>query len=126
MANNLIGRFYFKLTDSKNLIGEFSNNHETCKRNYTESADRDQQKPGDDKFVFVGEYFTTWHDYIDNKHGSGLAKLEIKRKSGCENIFLLTWWLMENNKTGVDPSFWGEGMLCDGVLIGDYRDFPTP
>ena len=38
MAKKRIGRFYFKLTDSKNLIGEFSNSDD--KRIYAESADR--------------------------------------------------------------------------------------
>jgi hypothetical protein len=69
---NLIGRFYFKLTDSKNLIGEFSNN--TSKRNYTESADLDHRKPDDAKFI--GEYFSTWHEENGGNHECVLAKWE--------------------------------------------------
>ena len=117
--SNLIGRFYFKLTDSKNLIGEFSNNHETCKRNFTESADLDHRRSDDSRFV--GEYFTTWHE--ENEHESALAKLKIVQKSGCENIFSLTWCPVQGNGKSDKPSFWGEGMLCDGILIGDYRNF---
>ena len=81
-----IGRFYFKLTDSKNLIGEFSNN--TSKRNYTESADRIIQVA--DEGTYVGDYYTTWHEEKGQTHHSVLAKLKIDQKSGCQNIFTLT------------------------------------
>jgi hypothetical protein len=47
-----------------------------------------------------------------------VAKLKIVEKS--PNIFSLTWEV-QNNKP--DNKFWGEGMLCDGMLIGDYRNF---
>ena len=126
MTKYFIGRFYFKLTDSKNLIGEFSNNHETCKRNYTESADRFPQNANaprnadDDKFI--GEYFTTWHEENHGEHEHGLAKLKISRKH--DGIYSLTWWLVQDDGQVADiPSFRGEGMLCDGILIGDYRNF---
>ena len=107
----LIGRFFFKLTDSKNLIGEFSNNF--SKRNFTESADRTIPNAADGKFD--GEYYSTWHD-DEKEHISVLAKLNITRKN--ENIFSLKWEIV--NETG---KFWGEGMVCDGILIGDYRNF---
>jgi hypothetical protein len=118
MASNLIGRFYFKLTDSKNLIGEFSNNYKTCKKNYTESAVLKFRNPADGKFI--GDYFSTW--YEEKEHNCVLAELKIEQK--YENIFSLTWRLVQDNgQTAADPSFWGEGILCDGILIGDYRDF---
>jgi len=119
--SKLIGRLFFKLTDSKNLIGEFSNN--TSKRNYTESANLIIPKNAADS-RFVGEYFTTWHEENGGKNECVLAKLKIEKKTGCDNIFSLTWWIVQNNgQPAVDPSFWGEGILCDGILIGDYRDF---
>lgn len=114
--SKIIGRFYFKLTDSKNLIGEFSNNG--CDRNYTESADLDHREPEDGKFI--GQYFTTWHDDESSNHIGALAKLEIKEKSGCKNIFNLKW-----DPVSSGQPFWGEGILCDGKLIGDYRNFET-
>ena len=114
--SKIIGRFYLKLTDSKNLIGEFSNNG--CECNYTESADLDHRKPEDGKFI--GKYFTTWHDESGDRVGA-LAKLEIKEKSGCTNIFCLTWTPVSSGQP-----FWGEGMVCDGMLIGDYRNFQNP
>jgi|HubBroStandDraft_2_1064218.scaffolds.fasta_scaffold443338_1 hypothetical protein len=125
MSNiNIIGRFFFKLTDNKNLIGEFSNN--LSKRNCTESADRILEKGNDG--TFVGEYFTTWHDQNENgqNHSCFLTKLEIKRKH--ENIFSLIfslkWWrVQKNGQPEANPFFWGEGILCDGILIGDYRNF---
>ena len=123
--STLIGRFYFKLTDSKNLFGEFSNDHQTCKRNYTESADRippdaNCSKETDDG-RFVGEFYTTWHDEIGGKHECALAKLKIVLKH--HDIYSLTWWLVQDDGTVASKiSFRGEGMLCDGMLIGDYRD----
>jgi hypothetical protein len=117
-----VGRFYFKLTDSKNLIGEFSNDHKTCKRNYTEGAVRNLRnpeeigKPEDDKFV--GEYFSTWYEEVDG--ASVLAELKIERKPATDNIFILAWRLVLNNTAASKPSFQGEGMLCDGTLIGNY------
>jgi hypothetical protein len=114
---SILGRFYFKLTDSKNLIGEFSNCNSNG--NYTQSADLDpeyKQKPEDGKFS--GQYYTTWHDDC-NRHEAVLSKLEIKKKDECENIFCLTW---RDDKGSL--RFRGEGMLCDGMLIGDYHDLP--
>ncbi len=124
--SNFIGRFYFKLTDSKNLIGEFSNNHKKCNRNYAESSDR--IIPDVCHGNFVGEYYHTWFDDFDpNELGGGFAKLKIELKSECANIYSLNWWLYEKDgKTLGEQIFWGEGMLCDGMLIGDYRNFPTP
>ena len=126
MTKNFIGRFYLKLTDSKNLIGEFSNNHENCKRNYGESADR--IIPDACHGNFVGEYYHTWYDdFESSKPGGGFAKLKIEPKSGCVNIYSLNWWgYNETKKTFDEQFFWGEGMLCDGMLIGDYRNFPSP
>jgi hypothetical protein len=103
---NLMGRFYFKLTDSRNLIGEFSNNHSTCKRNYTESADLVSRNPEDSKFI--GDYFTTWHEV--NGRESVLAKLKIEQKPGCENIFRLTCWHVKNGSLPLHP--FSTGKVC--------------
>jgi hypothetical protein len=113
--NRQIGRFYLKLTDSKNLIGEFSNSD--CQGNYTESADLDPQQPKPDDGKFSGHYFSTWHE-DHNGHECVLAKLKITRKH--PDIFSLEWTEINNNSV----LFKGEGMLCDGILIGDYRPGP--
>ena len=119
MAKNLIGRFFFKLTDNKNLIGEFSNSSD--ERIYAESADRITDIDPDDKFV--GEYWHTWCHYHDNDTVEGVvAKLKIWRKPNCQNIFSLKIEV-QNNMPPAERTFWGEGMLCDGMLIGDYRNF---
>jgi len=118
MATKLIGRFYLKLSDSKNLIGEFSNNHDTCKRNYTESADRIETDVEIGKFE--GEYFSTWHEENGGRHECILANLKITQKPSCKNIFNLEWQVVDGR------NFWGEGMVCDGMLIGDYRNFKNP
>jgi hypothetical protein len=127
MSDKVIGCVYYKLTDSKNLIGEFSNNY--CKRNnFTESAVLDpkcEQKPEDPKFV--GEYYTTWYDYTPwhEKHKiyeAGLFKLKIEQEHPCENIFCLTWRDI-SRKGKIGPiRFWGAGMLCDGILIAYFHN----
>ena len=110
----LNGRFYFKLTDSKNLIGEFSN--QDCRKNYTEGAVLKLRNHDDGKFV--GEYFSTW--YEESPDIAVLAELKIEQKPKCENIFSLEW------RVDKKPAFWGEGMLCDGILIGNYRNSLKP
>ena len=113
--NLLIGRFYFRLTDSGNLIGEYSNNQ--CEeRNYTESAIRiDQESHAE---PFVGKYRSTWCEANGTKHF--LAELDIRKKS--KDVFLLEWRFVENGKVHSKPHFFGQGMLCGGMLIGNYWD----
>ena len=104
--SNLIGRFYFKRTGNGNLLGEFSN----CflKGNSTESADLIRNVED-----FEGEYNSSWQE-----GGSSLfAKLFIEKKVNCKGIYTLRW---ERNGTII---FWGEGLICNDVLIGDYRNF---
>ena len=108
----LNGRFYFTLTDSKNLIGEFSN--QDCKKNYTEGAVLKRREPNDNKFI--GDYISTWFEEDESK--GVLAELKILKK--YDNIFSLEWRVKRL------PVFWGEGILCDGILIGNYRNSPKP
>ena len=56
-----------------------------------------------------------------------MYKFKIEYKSGCKDIFALTWWFMPDGVTPKStPTFWGEGILCDEILIGDYRNFKNP
>lgn len=107
MNKKLIGRFYFKKTKNGNLIGEFSNN--LSKTNSTESADLIKQ----DTIGFNGEYASSWREDAEVK----FAKLSITDKAGCKNIYTIKW------EQGDIIIFWGEGFVCDDILIGDYRDF---
>jgi hypothetical protein len=98
------GRFYFKQTSNGNLIGEFSNDQSTGIS--TESADL----LGINNIDFIGTYNSTWRE---NRTPS-FAVLEITHKPNTNNkIFTLQWRGVSN--------FDGEGMLCDDILIGDYR-----
>ncbi len=105
MANNLIGRFYFKQTSNGNLIGEFSNNKSPGI--YTESSDSFKSTGN-----YLGNYNSTWQE-------DGIPKfaiLKISQKPKTNNkIFTLKW-----SEEGT-PIFKGEGMLCDNILIGDYQ-----
>lgn len=104
---NLIGRFYFKLTESGNLLGEFSN--QTSFANSTESADKVSRGVG-----FEGKYITTWRQ----EREPFIARLVIRRKSGnYRNILTLQWFRDK------EIIYWGEGFVEGGILIGDYRNF---
>ena len=51
---SITGRFYFKQTDSGNLLGEFSNNSMSV--NSTESADIVKNEAN----AFIGDYKSSW------------------------------------------------------------------
>ena len=106
--NTLLGRFFFKKTDNGNLIGEFSNYQDP--RIYAESADLIE---GCDDCSFLGKYHSSWLD--DSK--PQFAELKIYRKVGACKIFTLEW----REKMNPNPIYVGEGMLCDGILVGDYH-----
>jgi len=108
--SNIIGRFYFKMTKTGNLIGEYSNGG--MKEVKTESADAISKNQG-----FVGTYHSTWAE--GNK--IDLTTLHINHKPDTTNkIYSLEW--KDQSNTII---FWGEGMLVDDLLIGDYRDFKS-
>jgi hypothetical protein len=109
MANDLIGRFYFKKTSNGNLIGEFSNNQKNS-RISTESSDLVKSENANRNYI--GTYNSTWQE-----NGKPLfADLTISPKIGNNELFTLSW--SRNGK----PIFKGEGMLCDDILIGDYQN----
>jgi hypothetical protein len=112
--NTLLGRFFFKETDNGNLIGELSNY--PGPEISTESAD--WIKGCDDKCAncrYHGTYHSTWLD----DDGPQYAELKIfkNKKTGANKLFTLEW----RDKNG-KLIYEGEGMLCDGILIGDYHD----
>lgn len=103
----ILGRFYFKRSSNGNLLGEFSNN-------FSETIDIEGAVAKERTIDFIGIYETYWSE-TDLSYP---ITLEIKRK--IENnsfIYSLRW--IENGKTII----WGEGMLCDDILIGDYRNY---
>ena len=100
-----IGCFYFKRTVSGNLLGEFSDNQGD--RVYAECADL--EIPGEDEAGFAGSYRSAWRQGKD-KH---FANLVIKRNTKDKLIYTLTWKEKSYEYTG-------HGMLCDGMLIGNY------
>ena len=105
----IIGRFYFKLTDAGNLIGEYSNSAGT--RSLPESAMR---KDGSEVGGFVSSYMSTW---FEPSAGAGVAALlKIEPKSESSDLFELTWCEIAGNS----DLYKGEAMLCDGMLIGNY------
>lgn len=105
MANDLLGRFYFKKTSNGNLVGEFSNNK--SKSISTESADKIESFDS-----YIGTYNSTWQENGTMR----FAKLYISQKKDTGNtIFTLEW------KVDDKLIFVGEGMFCDNILIGDYQ-----
>jgi len=104
--DKIIGEFYFKRTDSGNIVGEFSNN--LVEINSTESADA-----LDNLSDFTGEYNSTWQeDGIPN-----FAILTIEFKNELRKIYSLKWAMEEK------IIYWGEALLTDGILVGNYRNF---
>jgi hypothetical protein len=103
----IFGRFYFKRTTNKNLVGEFSNN-KSGNAISTESADLIEGTNDN----YFGKYNSTWQE-----NGKPLfAILTISPKNSNPKLFLLDW--SRNGKS----IFLGEGMLCDDILIGNYWD----
>ena len=100
----VIGRFYFRIEGTENLIGHFSNNLQVT--NFVESALRI------DGTRFEGHFNSTWTDDL----GTFQAVLTIQKKTGSNDIYTLNW----SNET---MQFWGEGFIVDDLLIGDYRNF---
>jgi len=112
----LLGRFFFKKTDNGNLIGEFSNNLDAII--HTESADLIKGcEEKDNECVYChyhGTYNSTWQEGGE-PHFKELKISKNTGKFGSNKLFSLEW--SDKNV----PVYVGEGMLCDGILIGDYH-----
>ncbi len=100
MRPDFVGSFYFKQTNTGNLIGEFINNESFDI--HVESA-----KLVNDQQLFVGTYTSTWFD--ETLH---LATLIISRVG---NKFNLDW---TDSKS---INYEGQGFIADDMLIGYYR-----
>ncbi len=103
---SVIGRFYLKQTKDGNLLGEFSNNK--IDRVIAECANR--VPPFKEKFE--GEYISTWIE----ENEAMVYELSI---IAIGSTYKLKWISLSGNNS----VFYGNGMLVDGILIGDYRDF---
>lgn len=107
------GRFYFKRTDAGNLHGEYSN-----KGSITPDVEAAQMKLtslSNSKYPFIGKYFATWTETSSSGITTVSSDLEIKLKDGVNNLFSVMW------TTRGTTLFLGEGMIVDGILIGDYQ-----
>ena len=113
MPKELVGRFYFKQTGNGNLIGEYSNN--MGDKIYTESCDLMKQDEKYKNEKFIGEY----HSTRDENGKAIFVELKILPKFNGKGektkMYTLSWEF--NDK----KYFSGEGMLCDEILIGDYK-----
>ncbi|PZO24291.1 MAG: hypothetical protein DCE86_16865 [Flavobacteriaceae bacterium] len=105
----ILGRFYLKRTQDRNLIGQFSN--QAMNENITENAIFTGNGRIDDDFV--GNYDSTW---VENGEGQRTSTLEIRLIPNTQ-LYRLTWI---NANESIE--FHGEGFVIDNMLIGDYRD----
>lgn len=105
----ITGSFYFRQTETKNLIGEYTNNCLSiilteCS-NYCGNNERNEE--------FIGQYITVWHD---KNEGTQTMNLEITFKEGSnKKIFTLKWTDSKGKKV-----FVGLGFVVDRLLIGSY------
>jgi hypothetical protein len=109
-----IGNFYFKLTDTGNLIGEYSN--KGTPKGRPESALRDDQDKG---IGFAGKYISTWFEPTNapNRGDCLAAELKITQNLAPSDLFVLEWTPLPGSST----SYQGSAMLCGGVLVGNYQ-----
>lgn len=107
---DIIGTFYFKRTKTGNLIGEYSN----CGMITVDAEVANVIKS--ENVGFIGEY----NCVFEEDDGCQTVTLHIKLKYKDNNkIYSLKW--SKNNKT----IHWGEGILVDDMLIGNYRSFES-
>jgi hypothetical protein len=106
------GTFYFQLTTDGNLIGEYKN--QFTPRQRPECAFRRDGALADEYQTFVGEYISTW--YEPEQNSAVRARLSVQpRGEPSRNQFVLTWSNFRGTRL-----YWGEAMLNDGQLVGNY------
>ncbi|MCJ8154906.1 hypothetical protein MKJ01_14140 [Chryseobacterium sp. SSA4.19] len=97
------GSFYFKITVTGNLIGEYFNNYS----NVSLSKSANRINPG---IGFVGQYVTSWSE---NQTSAEINKLTIEEIS--TNMFKLIWTDMNGKET-----FHGKASLLEKNIIYGY------
>lgn len=104
---NIVGRFYFKRSANGNLTGEFSNNGML-------KISSEMAEPIEPTTDFLGKYIATWIE--DGRIISSILTIAMK-EGAIARLYSLVW------RKGSDIIYWGEAMLCDDILIGDYRNY---
>lgn len=110
---NVVGRFYFKLSSNGNLLGEYSNDKsQDCD---VEAAKRLSGDPVENENPFIGEYKSTWTE------GDRVvfSDLIIEQKKDSDTLFSIKW---SDSKRTI---FTGEAMIVDGILIGNYQSIKS-
>lgn len=107
----MIGSFYLRLTDSGNLIGEYTNTEST--RIYTESAERISEITLEKIQSFNGTFETSWRE----NNVPFLANLVIEPIEDSNDLKYRLDWTITNDH---EIRFTGEGFLVDGILVGHY------
>lgn len=106
------GFFYFRLSNSRNLFGEFFNDVDTEIR--TESADRNGNDNNEN--IFEGDYFSTWREGTSSE----IMNLNISISTDNNRIFNLIWSRLNESK----PTFRGQAMLIEENLLSGYYFVP--
>lgn len=105
------GWFYFKLTESGNLIGEFSSFEVSV--NSSHVADRIQTK-NIKTSEFSGTYNNIW---LENNKNCMLMTMKITKIKEQNNRYELLWHLKKK------LIYKGLGSIVDNILIGNYESF---
>ena len=97
------GWFYFKLTESGNLIGEFSNNRINIIIPHTAQVIGDNNN-------FIGIFNNEWRqDNVD-------IDMTLTIRNEINNRVSLEW------NEGINIIYRGLGTIVDGILIGNYEN----
>lgn len=112
------GIFYFKKTSNGNLFGEYTNldMDEVAPESASRKASTTESKAtaeSADPWGFCGEYASTWYE---SKSVGEHCTLSIRAEVAMSSKYVLQW-INSDKKI----RFEGTGMICDGILIGEYH-----
>jgi len=104
----IIGSFYLRLTDSGNLVGEFTNSRLFTIATESATLIEKGSEP------FIGTYFSKW----DGLYGltSGVLTISYIQSTVPSNVKYNLVWRDEKGEV----LFTGEALLAEGMLIGHY------
>lgn len=113
MLMPILGYFVYRDLGDGCIGSKYSNLRR--ERTFSESATKTLDDAAEPGHAYLGSFAATWIDAV-NPVVSEQATLVITRKPNSNSQFVLQW----SDPTDGLTVFHGEGMLCDGILVGAY------